>query len=429
MNVFSTFADAAQKCSSDGDFQRKCVPSNDVRMQLPDPEYDIAFLRNPANRDMLAKNAERRKVKVDMNKIVELCRQPAESRVSSLSELGRMPNLTDPRVLNNEEPSVLKTCGICPKYNFKPKEFSELAKQLKILRTEDLGSVMGEKSYVFIGELAELEEALVRYTIQRLLARNFRLTSVPDIIPTELIERCGLAVSGRRTLVYTLEPYYGGDLSLSGTAEMALAGKLMNLEIICEELPLKLCAVSRCYRAEISRLQQERSIYRVHQFTKVEMFLCCHPSESIKFFDELLAIQEELFSDLGLHLKMIDMPPHELGSPAYRKVDAEGWMPGREQFGELSSCSNCTDYQSRRLNIKCKDRKRDGKAVHVHTLNGTACALPRILIALCETHQTEEGHIQIPQPLVPYMRGKSLIGTQRIGDMRSYKYKPKLFSE
>lgn len=193
--------------------------------------------------------------------------------------------------------------------------------------------------------------------------------------------------------------------------------------------------------------------HRVHQFTKVEMFVCSEPCQSEKVFQDLQDIQEELFSSLGLHFQIMDMPPTDLGSPAYRysnhifqlciictflymqiqcfsyfflfrKYDMEGWMPGRKLYGELSSCSNCTDYQSRRLNIKY--RTKEGNIMHVHTLNGTACAIPRMLITLCETYQTKHHRITVPEKLVPLMKGKTLIKKQPIADMRLYKYKQKL---
>ncbi|XP_076297783.1 seryl-tRNA synthetase, mitochondrial isoform X2 [Lasioglossum baleicum] len=405
--------------------QKRSIQNHTCLMQqIPEPEYDINFLCDPANRDNIFNNIMARKGIGDIDKVHELSQKP-ESKESFLSELGKIPNQTDPLVLSyGSEPKVLKVCGHKPEFDFDPKEFTELATPLRLLKSKFLSPLIGQKGYIFVGDLAELEEALVHYTVKQLLKSGFKLVSVPDIIPTNIIERCGLISDNGRTLVYNLSPSYGDNYSLSGTAEMSLAYKAMNTTFSTEELPLKLAAVSRCFRAETSHLLEEKGIYRVHQFTKVEMFVCSTQEKSMDLFQELQNLQENLFSSLNLHFQIIDMPPHDLGAPAYRKVDMEGWMAGRKLYGELSSCSNCTDYQSRRLNIKY--RTQNGECLHVHTLNGTACAIPRMLIALCETYQTKHSRITIPEVLLPYMKEKTLIRKQPIPDTKTYKYKHKV---
>ncbi|XP_011252455.2 serine--tRNA ligase, mitochondrial [Camponotus floridanus] len=393
------------------------------KLCLSEPDYDTEFLCNPKNRDAIFNNIKRRKNIGDIDKILELSDKPEKQKLF-LEELSKLPNFTHPAVIDyGNVPKLLKQCGEKVKFDFEPKEFAELVTDLKAMRIQNLGPIAGQRSYIFLGDLAELEEALIQYTIRELMKHGFKLISVPDIIQTEVIERCGL-ITDDRTLVYNLDPCCGDDYSLSGTAEMSLARKLINTTFPYDKLPLKLAAVSRCYRAEASSALDERGIYRVHQFTKVEMFVCSEPCQSEKVFQDLQNIQGELFSSLGLHFQVMDMPPSDLGSSAYRKYDIEGWMPGRKQYGELSSCSNCTDYQSRRLNIKYKTK--EGNTVYMHTLNGTACAIPRMLIALCETYQTKHHRITVPEKLVPLMKGKTLIKKQPIADMRIYKYKQKL---
>ncbi|XP_001607907.2 serine--tRNA ligase, mitochondrial [Nasonia vitripennis] len=404
--------------------EKKVMPILETEIHLPKPEYNVEFLCNPLNRDLIAKNILKRKNSGNIDKVLEL-HQSLHSQEEFIKELSKIPNLTDPNVLEyaDNEPCILRVQGDQPKYSFEPHEFSQLAAKLRLLRTDRLGPVTGSRSYILLGDLAELEQALITYTLKELLKHNFKLVSVPDILPSQVIERCGLISDGERKLVYVVEPYYGDDLSLSGTAEMALAYKLSNTVLHENELPLKLAAVSRCYRAEVSNLLEERGIYRVHQFTKVEMFICSKQNESVQIMDEVVAIQEKLFGQLGLHYKVLDMPPNELGSPAYRKIDIEAWMPGRKQFGELSSCSNCTDYQARRLNIKYQDKNE--QIMHSHTLNGTACAVPRMLIAICETHQLEDGNIAVPEQLVPYMNGKTVIKKQNVAETKQFKGKHK----
>lgn len=207
--------------------------------------------------------------------------------------------------------------------------------------------------------------------------------------------------------MYTLDPtLHNSDLCLSGTAEMALAGYLSGKNLSKDSFPLKLAAISRCYRAETSNLHEERGLYRVHEFTKVEMFIACQPDDSDKLLEDLREEQENFFEKLGLCFKVLDMPPHELGAQAYRKYDMEAWMEGRAMWGEVSSCSNCLDYQARRLDIKSGDE-------FVHTLNGTACAIPRLLIAIVENGQSVKGTIALPEVLWGYMKGKKGIGKQK----------------
>ncbi|KAG0722313.1 Serine--tRNA ligase, mitochondrial [Chionoecetes opilio] len=191
---------------------------------------------------------------------------------------------------------------------------------------------------------------------------------------------------------------------------MSLGGYLMGRQLEAHQLPLKLAAVSRCYRAESSGQAEERGIYRVHAFTKVEMFGATAADtgqESRDLFSEMMLLQKDLYSKLGLHFQVLDMPLHDLGAPAYTKTDMEAWMPGRGIYGEISSASNCTDYQSARLNITYRDA--EGRERLVHTVNGTACAVPRLVIALCENFQDSEGNISLPAALHPHLPGASKI--------------------
>lgn len=392
----------------------------DSMLHIPEPEYDVDYICNPSNRDIIYNNILARKTTGNIDKVLEFSKKP-ELRKLFLNELNKIPNQIDPIVLSyGTEPKILKECGHKPEFDFESQEFSTIVTKLKAFKSNILKPLIGQRGYLFLGDLAELEEALIYYTIKKLMKYNFKLVSVPDIVPTEIIERCGLILDNKKNLVYNLSPFYG-DYSLSGTAEMSLAHKVMNTTFDSEDLPLKMAAVSRCFRAEISNLHEEKGLYRVHQFTKVEMFVCSKHEESANQFQELQNIQENLFSSLNLHFRIIDMPSHELGSPAYRKIDIEGWMPGRKMYGELSSCSNCTDYQSRRLGIKYKTK--NGEILYVHTLNGTACAIPRMLIALCESYQTKHGRITVPNILAPYMTEKTLIRKQKIADTKLHKFK------
>lgn len=222
-----------------------------------------------------------------------------------------------------------------------------------------------------------------------------------------------MTTDGDRNQVYRILP---SNLCLSGTSEMALAGYFAGSKMKANQLPTKVTAVSRCFRAETSGSQEEKGIYRVHQFTKVEMFTVCRASESEAMLDEFREIEINLFKNIGLHFQLLDMPPCDLGAPAYRKFDIESWMPGRKMWGEISSCSNCTDYQSRRLSIKI-----DGSDEYAHTVNGTACAIPRMLIAIIETFQKEDGSITIPKVLQKYMKHDKIVRRRIIPELKLVK--------
>ena len=182
-----------------------------------------------------------------------------------------------------------------------------------------------------------------------------------------------------------------------------------------EYLPKKYCCLSRCYRAEAKTNKENAGLYRVHYFNKIEMFALTTKEQSQSMFEDFVEIQKNLFNELQLHFKVLDMPPLELGLPAARKIDCECWLPGRNSWGEMSSSSNCHDFQSRRLNIKYKtlslneETNEIFKHDFVHTVNGTGCASPRILIAICENYQTKDGFVKIPQVLREFMNGQEFL--------------------
>lgn len=213
---------------------------------------------------------------------------------------------------------------------------------------------------------------------------------MPDILPANVIEGCGMQTSSEeKTQVYRLHP---SDRCLSGTSEMAMGGYFSGKTLKATDLPRKVMAVSRCYRAETGDGTQDKNLYRVHYFTKVEMFAVCLPTQSEQMLEYFRDIECRLFKSLGICFKVYDMPIHELGAPAYRKYDIEAWMPSRNAFGEISSTSNCTDYQAKRLNIYVDDG--GGEKVHAHTVNGTACAIPRMIIALLEQYQVSVSDVR-----------------------------------
>ncbi|XP_028028065.1 serine--tRNA ligase, mitochondrial [Bombyx mandarina] len=383
------------------------------------PNYNLQYYCNPKNHEEIKQNIKIRKGVGDVDRVMQLYKiitktsednHEYERIKQDLYEaLSILPNKTHPFVKGKFEPHIAHEINKKKDFGeYKPFEFSEITRLLNLMRIEKLGHTCGHKSYYFFGELAELEEALIKYTVKKLLDDGFQLISVPDILASNVLESCGMSVKSDRTQIYSLDPHHHGtDLCLSGTAEMSLAGLLANSVHNINDLPLKLAAVSRCYRAETSNLAEERGIYRVHQFNKVEMFVVTTSEQSEEMLEVIRNTQEQIFTPLGISVRVLDMPPYELGAAAYRKYDMEAWMPGRQAYGEISSCSNCTDYQSRRLNITYKTL--NDEYCYVHTLNGTACAIPRMLIALIETHQHPKGKIIIPETIQKFMNGKKFI--------------------
>jgi seryl-tRNA synthetase len=198
---------------------------------------------------------------------------------------------------------------------------------------------------------------------------------------------------------------------LIGTAEIPLAGLALNQTFETNELPFRTVGFSHAFRREAgSRGAQSKGLYRLHQFSKVEMFIHCTHNQADNELQNMIDIQCDLLNQLGLHGRVLQMPTEELGASAHRKLDVEVWMPGRNEYGEVCSASDCTDYQSRRLNTQYIDRsEKSKKKQFVSTLNATAMAIPRVMLAILETHQVEDGTVKVPAPMIPFI-GKDTIG-------------------
>ena len=327
----------------------------------------------------------------------------ADQETRYMAELRKIPNMAHPEAPVGKEDKdnlEIKRIGTVPSFSFIPKDHVTLGSELDIIDFDTAARVTGAKFYYLKNEGVILELALVRYALDKLIAKGFVPFITPDLAKTEILEGIGFNPRGSESNVYTLTQE---DLCLIGTAEITLGGYHANEILQKEKLPLKLVGVSHCFRREAGAAGQfSKGLYRVHQFTKVEMFVYCLPEESDKYHEELRLIEEEIFSSLEIPFRVVDTCTGDLGAPAYRKWDLEAWMPGRNggEWGEVTSTSNCTDYQARRLNIRYKDD--DGKNKFVHMLNGTAIACSRAIVALLENFQEADGSVRIPQSLVPY---------------------------
>jgi seryl-tRNA synthetase len=415
------------------------------------------------NADQVKKNCEQRGVKCDVEKLIELetarkqklaeveefnrqanavaksigqakdaaerearkdeGRKLREQKDSALAEHDRLdaearkiqatiPNLTHPAApIGGEQDAREVKRGKTPirQLDFKPLDHVALGEKHALFDNEAGARTTGHGFYFLKNEAVLLDLALQHYALSVALKKGFTLTTTPDLARNEILEGIGFNPRGPETQVYSIE---NSDLSLVGTAEITLGGMYSGVILNEEQLPIRLAGLSHCFRTEAGAAgKATRGIYRVHQFTKVELFAYTLPEASDAMHEEIMAIECEIFDGLGIPYRVIDTASGDLGGPAYRKYDLEAWMPGRGEkgeWGEVTSTSNCTDYQSRRLEIRYK--KKGEKGTHfAHTLNGTAVANCRALIALIENYQQADGSIAIPEVLRP------LVGKERVG--------------
>lgn len=263
--------------------------------------------------------------------------------------------------------------------------------------------VAGAKFYYLKGDLALLEQAVTQYAIEVVTKKGFTFMTVPHMVNQRTMTGTGFAPrSSDQSDEYAIE---GEDLSLIATAEIPLTGYHAD-EIIDEKnLPLLYAGISPCYRREAGASgKHTRGLFRVHQFNKVEMYAFTTPEASREMHERILSIEEEIWTSLGIPYHVINIAAGDLGSPAAKKYDIEYWSPVDEMYRELTSCSNCTDYQTRNLNIRV--RRNDGTVEMMHSLNGTAVSLARSLVAIIEHYQNEDGSLTVPEVLRPYMGGR-----------------------
>jgi len=332
---------------------------------------------------------------------------------AELDSLSRtLPNVTQPDVpagVGPESNQLVRTWGEPPKFQFKALDHVSLAMRHDLVDFEAGAKVTGQKFYFLKNEAVLLEHALVRLALDRTRARGFTLFQTPDLARQSVCAGTGYNPEGPERQIYTIAD---DELALIGTAEITLSGMHADEVLEASSLPRRYTGLSHCYRVEAGGAGRvARGLYRVHQFTKVEMFAYTRPEDSEAMHQEFLEIEEEIFQALELPYRVMLLCGGDAAAQSARTYDIEAWMPGREEngaWGEVTSTSTCTDYQARRLNIRYRDPETR-KMVFVHMLNGTAIACPRVLVALLEVHQQTDGSIRIPEALRPYT------GFERIG--------------
>jgi len=313
-----------------------------------------------------------------------------------------LPNLLHESVPNGtgeEGNTVVKEIGTPKKFGFKPRDHIEIGELCDLFDIERAAKVSGARFYYLKNEAVQLEFAIIQYVLNHLLKKGFRPFVTPALIREEVMEGAGFLPAGKDD-IYKIE---SEKLYLVGTSEQALAGLHMDEILEKKDLPLRYCGFSSCFRTEAGAHGRDtKGIFRVHQFDKIEMFIFCEPGGSWKEHEFLLQAAEEIYKGLEIPYRIVNICTGEMGVVAAKKYDIEAWLPGQSAYREIVSCSNCTDYQARRLKIRCRANPGDKPEI-AHTLNSTASAIGRTLVAILENYQNEDGSVTVPKALKPYI--------------------------
>ncbi|MBL7206763.1 MAG: serine--tRNA ligase [Candidatus Aenigmarchaeota archaeon] len=342
-------------------------------------------------------------MKIISKEIPKLGEETNTSRENVRSALMRLPNILDKSVpigKDETENVVIKKFGKPPKLA-DPKNHQEIAERIGILDMERAAKVAGNGFFYLKGGLALLERAIQSFAIDFLVKKNYVLVVPPYMLNRKAYEGV-TELEAFDNVLYKIE---GEDLHMIATAEHPMASMYMNEVIDVEDLPIKFIGISPCFRKEIgSHGKYTKGLFRVHNFNKIEQFVFCHPDKSWDFLKELQENAETLYQKLGLVYRVVNVCTGDIGILAAKKFDTEIWMADKE-YREIGSNSNCTDYQARRLNIKFREGEGKPPAGFVHTLNNTALATSRTMVAILEQYQQKDGSVKIPRVLIPYMGG------------------------
>ena len=342
--------------------------------------------------------AEGKKLKEDIASLEKEYEEKDKAFKVAMMDIPNMAHPDAPIGKEDKENLEVKRWGNIPQFDFQPKDHVELCEALDLVDFETATRVSGTKFYYLKNEAVVLELALTRYVMDIIMKEGFTPFITPDVAKEEVAAGIGFNPRGEESNIYTIE---GTGTCLVGTAEITLGGYFAGKTIDASKLPIKMAGLSHCFRREAGAAGQfSKGLYRVHQFSKVEMFIYCLPEKSDEMHQYIRSVEEKIFQGIDVPYRVVDTCTGDLGASAYRKYDLEAWMPGRGDFGEITSTSNCTDFQARRLGIKYKDE--NGNTAYLHMLNGTAMALTRAMIAIIENNQQADGTILIPKNLIPY---------------------------
>jgi seryl-tRNA synthetase len=382
---------------------------NDVRHERRLITTEIAALKKKG------KDTEKElsKAKIVDKKILALEKQVNDCEEKTRYHLMRLPNLLHESVPfgKDENDNVpIRTWGKTPKFGFRPKDHIDLALNLDIMDIERAGKIAGARFFYLKNEGVLLDMALMSFALEEMFKKGYKPVEPPFLMRREPYEGV-VALSDFEDVLYKIEDE---DLYLIATSEHPVAAMFMGEVLKAEDLPLKFVGISANFRKEAGAHGKDtRGIFRTHQFNKIEQFLFSRPEYSWGFHEELLRNAEELVQRLGLPYRVVNVCTGDIGTVAAKKYDVEAWMPAQDMYREIISCSNCTDYQARRLNIKYREKEGEAPKGFVHTLNSTALATGRTTVAILENYQQEDGSVVVPRALRKYMGGIEKIELKR----------------
>lgn len=406
------FRTAAQEKGVDIDTDRILVLDSQVRALTADIEA-MRAKKNAVSAQIPKASADERTRLIEEMRAEDKAyedlvakQRPLQEELEQLLFLIPNPALSDvKRGESDAENEVVKTVGEVPAFDFPVKDHLELGNALDIIDTERGARTAGARFAYLKGDAALMQFALFQYALSLITRHGFIPATVPHMVSPRVMRAMGYLEHGGQDEIYYLQK---DNLYLIGTAEQPLGALHMDETLKEEELPLRYVGISPCYRREAGSYGKDtKGIIRMHQFDKIEMFSYTTPETSDAEHEKLLAIEEELVQGLGLAYRVIKQCTGDLGMPAARKYDIETWIPSQNTYRETHSTSTCTDYQARRLNTRVK--RTEGGVEFLHTLNGTAFAIGRIMVALLEQYQQADGSIRIPEVLRPWMENKEVI--------------------
>jgi len=393
----------------DKDWRLNLTKLNDLRHARKQITIEIAKLKKSHQE---AANEVSKAQLVDQ-KITLMEKQVAEQEQKIRDCLMRLPNLLDESVplgKDSNDNIELKTWGAIPQFKFPIKNHIDLSLELDLIDMERAGKVSGSRFFYLKNEVAMLDMALMSFAIEELAKKDY----IP-IIPPYLMKREAYeGVTALDDFADVLYKEENEDLYLIATSEHPMAAMFMNETLKEQDMPIKLAGISTCFRKEAGAHGKDtRGIFRTHQFNKIEQFIFCKPEDSPKLHEELLQNAEDLLQKIGLPYHVVNVCTGDIGTVAAKKYDIEAWMPAQNGYREVVSCSNCTDYQARRLGIKYREKEGAAPKATVHTLNSTAIATGRTIVAILENNQNEDGTINIPEAIRKYMGNREKIVRKR----------------
>lgn len=384
----------------DKQWRKLLTEVNELRHRRKVITAEIASLKKRGE-DASRQMEEAKRIPRDIKKLEKQVEEYKEKVDRILLRLPNILHKSVPFGKDESENVVAKIVGKPPKFDFKPKSHVEIALNLGLIDFDRGAKVAGHGFYYLKGDLARLDYAIMNYTIDFLRKRGYTLIEPPFMMRKK--PYLGVTdLESFRDQLYKLE---NEDLYLIATSEHPMAATFMDEVIDKDELPIKFVGVSPCFRKEVgAHGKYTKGLFRVHQFNKVEQFIFCLPEDSLKFHEELQKNSDDLYRGLGLHFRVVNVCTGDIGIIATKKYDIEVWMADGT-YREAGSNSNCTDYQARRLNIRFREKKGQAPAGFVHTLNNTALATSRTMIAILEQYQQKDGSVMIPEILRPLMGG------------------------